>query len=71
MVIPHICRMLVGEDHKNLLPASCIIGVIFMIIVDMIARTVTAAEIPIGILTALVGALFFAILFKTAKGDWQ
>ncbi|WP_229247630.1 iron chelate uptake ABC transporter family permease subunit [Desulfosporosinus shakirovi] len=63
--------MLVGEDHKNLLPASCIIGVIFMIIVDMIARTVTAAEIPIGILTALVGALFFAILFKTAKGDWQ
>lgn len=71
LVIPHICRMLVGEDHKNLLPASCIIGAIFMIIVDMIARSATAAEIPIGILTALVGAPFFAILFKTSKGDWQ
>ncbi|MCO5385298.1 iron ABC transporter permease [Desulfosporosinus sp.] len=71
LVIPHICRMLVGEDHKNLLPASCIIGAIFMIIVDMIARSATAAEIPIGILTAIVGAPFFAILFKTSKGDWQ
>ena len=71
LVIPHICRMIVGEDHKNLLPAACIVGAIFMIIVDMIARTATAAEIPIGILTALVGAPFFAILFKTSKGDWQ
>lgn len=43
LVIPHICRMVVGEDHKNLLPASCIVGAIFMIIVDMIARTATAA----------------------------
>jgi len=71
LVIPHICRMIVGEDHKNLLPAACIVGAIFMIIVDMIARTATAAEIPIGILTALMGAPFFAILFKTSKGDWQ
>ena len=71
LVIPHICRMLVGEDHKNLLPASCIVGAIFMIIVDIIARSATAAEIPIGILTALVGAPFFALLFKTSKGDWQ
>jgi len=71
LVIPHICRMIMGVDHKNLLPASCIVGAIFMIIVDIIARTATAAEIPIGILTAIVGAPFFAILFKKSKGDWQ
>ncbi len=71
LVIPHICRMLIGVDHMNLLPVSCVVGAAFMIIVDLIARTVTAAEIPIGILTALVGAPFFALLFKRAKGDWQ
>lgn len=71
LVIPHICRMLIGVDHMNLLPVSCVVGASFMIIVDLAARTVTAAEIPIGILTALVGAPFFALLFKRAKGDWQ
>lgn len=71
LVIPHICRMLIGVDHMKLLPVSCVVGAAFMIIVDLIARTVTAAEIPIGILTALVGAPFFALLFKRAKGDWQ
>lgn len=71
LVIPHICRMIIGVDHKNLLPLSCVVGATFMIIVDLIARSVTAAEIPIGILTALVGAPFFALLFKKAKGDWQ
>lgn len=71
LVIPHICRMLIGVDHMKLLPVSCVVGAAFMIIVDSTARTVTAAEIPIGILTALVGAPFFALLFKRAKGDWQ
>lgn len=71
LVIPHICRMLIGVDHMKLLPVSCVVGAAFMIIVDLIARTATAAEIPIGILTALVGAPFFALLFKRAKGDWQ
>lgn len=71
LVIPHICRMLIGVDHMKLLPVSCVIGAAFMIIVDLIARTATAAEIPIGILTALIGAPFFALLFKRAKGDWQ
>ncbi len=71
LVIPHICRMLIGVDHKNLLPVSCVVGAAFMILVDLMARTVTAAEIPIGILTALVGAPFFALLFKQAKGDWK
>lgn len=74
LVIPHISRLLVGVDHKDLLPASCFIGAIFLTIVDIIARTVSSAEIPIGILTALVGAPFFAYLLKNVtklKGEWK
>lgn len=68
LVIPHICRMIIGVNHSKLLPLSCLIGATFMILVDFLARTVSAAEIPIGILTALVGAPFFAFLFKHLKG---
>lgn len=73
LVVPHISRRIVGVDHKNLLPASCLIGGIFLTIVDVLARTITPAEIPIGIITALVGAPFFAFLLKTVqngRGDW-
>lgn len=71
LVIPHICRMLVGVDHQKLLPISIIVGAVFMIIVDLLARSVIAAELPIGILTALVGAPFFAFLFYRTRGDWK
>ena len=71
LVIPHICRMLIGVDHQKLLPISIIVGAIFMIIVDLIARSAIAAEIPIGIITALVGAPFFACLFYRTRGDWK
>nr|WP_028308830.1 iron ABC transporter permease [Desulfitibacter alkalitolerans] len=73
LVIPHISRLLVGVDHQDLLPASCILGAIFLTLVDIIARTASSVEIPIGILTALVGAPFFAFLLKSvrkAKGEW-
>ena len=73
LVIPHISRLLVGVDHKDLLPTSCILGAIFLTWVDIIARTAASVEIPIGILTALVGAPFFAFLFKSVKkekGEW-
>lgn len=63
LVIPHIARMLAGVDHRHLVPASAITGGIFMILVDVLARSLTAAELPIGILTALIGAPFFAFLF--------
>lgn len=63
LIVPNLCRILVGADYRKLLPASCIIGAIFMLIVDFMARSVTAAEIPIGILTALIGAPFFAIVY--------
>ena len=71
IVIPYICRMLIGVDHQKLLPISIIVGAIFMIIVDLIARSAIAAEIPIGIITALVGAPFFACLFYRTRGDWK
>lgn len=68
LVIPHICRRLVGVNHGTLLPVSCLMGAIFMILVDSIARNLTTAEIPIGILTALIGAPFFAIIYRRSKG---
>lgn len=63
LVIPHIARMMVGVDHNRLVPASALTGGAFMILVDVLARSVTDSELPIGILTALIGAPFFAVLF--------
>ncbi len=60
LVVPHIGRMLVGPDFKKLIPVSAVLGGSFLLIVDDIARTLTATEIPLGILTALIGAPFFA-----------
>lgn len=68
LIIPHIGRMLVGNDNKILLPVSCALGASFLIIVDNIARTITSGEIPIGILTSLVGGPFFIYLLKRTKG---
>lgn len=68
LIIPHIARQLFGTVHERLLPTSIFLGAIFMLLVDTLARTLTAAEIPIGILTALIGAPFFAYIFIRMKG---
>jgi iron complex transport system permease protein len=68
LVIPHVGRMVVGQNHRRLIPACLALGATFLLFVDDIARTVTAQEIPIGILTALIGAPFFAFLFRKTKG---
>ncbi|MHB1420151.1 MAG: FecCD family ABC transporter permease [Bacillota bacterium] len=68
LVIPHIGRMLVGNDNKVLIPASVSLGACFLIIVDSLGRTVTGSEIPLGILTALVGGPFFVYLLKRTRG---
>lgn len=70
LVVPHIGRMLVGPDFRRLIPVSAILGASFLLVVDDIARTLTAAEIPLGILTALVGAPFFAYLLTQKKVGW-
>lgn len=68
LIIPHIGRMIVGNDNNNLIPISCLLGASFLIIVDNISRTLTSGEIPIGILTSLVGGPFFIYLLKKTKG---
>lgn len=67
LVIPHLCRMLVGADYRRLIPASMLMGATFLLAVDDIARLATTAEIPIGILTAFVGAPFFLYLITRRK----
>ena len=69
LVIPHISRMLVGPDYRKLLPVCVLMGAIYLLLIDNIARTLTEGEIPIGILTSLVGAPFFAyVLWRTKVG---
>ena len=64
LVVPNLTRILVGADHRRLLPASALIGAIFLMIADTLARDLTAAEIPVGIITAIVGTPVFAILLR-------
>ncbi len=64
LIIPNICRMFTGADHKHLLPASLFMGGMFLLILDFIARVVTVAEIPIGILTAIAGVPLFIYVYK-------
>ena len=59
LVIPHFARMLVGSDYRKMLPASLLLGASFLLVVDNFARLLATSEIPIGILTAFVGAPFF------------
>lgn len=68
LVVPHICRMIVGNDNRKLIPASASFGACFMVLVDTICRTLTGAEIPLGIVTSLVGGPFFIYLLKKTKG---
>lgn len=69
LVIPHICRRVVGVDHARLLPAACFTGAIFLALVDICARSLLAAELPIGILTALLGAPFFCLSAEAYTGE--
>ena len=70
LLVPHICRMWLGNDHRKTLPASVFIGAAFMIAVDTAARSMSAAEFPVSILTAIIGAPFFIFLMRR-KGGWE
>ena len=68
LIIPHIVRMLVGPDHRVLIPCSGLLGGIFLILADTLARTIIApTEIPVGIITALAGGPFFIYLLRKNK----
>jgi len=60
--------MIAGNDNRVLIPVSISLGASFMVIVDLLARNLTGSEIPLGILTSLIGAPFFVYLLKKTKG---
>ena len=70
LVIPHLSRMIVGPNYKHLIPASILIGSVFLLTVDTIARNLLLIEIPLGILTAIIGAPFFVYLLLRGKKGW-
>lgn len=70
LLVPHMARMLFGPDHSSLIPASLSIGACYLLGIDGVARIATSAEIPLSILTALLGAPFFAWLLTKTGGRW-
>ncbi|WP_375554280.1 FecCD family ABC transporter permease [Roseovarius mucosus] len=70
LVIPHIARMLVGPGFGRLLPASAMIGAGYLLVVDTLARTIAAVEVPLGVLTAVIGAPFFVWLLARGRRGW-
>lgn len=70
LVVPHAARILVGADFRRVLPTAAVLGGCYLALVDDLARTVTAAELPIGVLTALVGAPVFALLLRRRALGW-
>ena len=69
LVVPHIVRFIVGANFITLLPVSMLVGGLFLLVVDSLARSMLASEIPLGVLTSLLGApLFIYLLYKSKKG---
>lgn len=71
LIIPHIIRMAVGPSHRLLIPLSAIIGAIFLLLADSVSRLALSVEIPIGILTSLIGIPVFIIVLKNARAAWN
>lgn len=71
LLVPHIARMLVGPDNRILLPTAALIGATYLLIADNIARLLFSVEIPIGILTSLIGIPFFAFVLRKSKKGWN
>lgn len=68
LIIPHLVRFIFGPDHRIVLPMSFVLGAGFLILVDTLCRTLLPSEIPLGILTSIVGApFFFIILLRTQR----
>jgi iron complex transport system permease protein len=71
LVIPHIARMLVGPSFDRLLPTAMLMGASYLLMVDTLARTMARVEVPIGILTAVIGAPFFLWLLARGREGWS
>lgn len=70
LVVPHLARAVVGPNYKVLLPTSMVVGAIFLLLVDDVSRLLLSVEIPIGILTAVLGVPFFVFIFKQNMKGW-
>lgn len=71
LLVPHVARALVGPDFSRLLPAALMLGGGYLVAVDTLARTIAPIEVPLGILTAAIGAPFFLWLLLTARQAWR
>ena len=71
LIIPHIIRMAIGPSHRVLIPLSAILGALFLLLADSISRLALSVEIPIGILTSLIGIPIFIIVLKNARAAWN
>ncbi len=71
LVIPHMARSLAGPEHQKMMPVTAILGAIFLLLADSAARSISSAEIPVGIITALAGAPIFGyFLYKNRNTGW-
>ncbi|MGH2716972.1 MAG: FecCD family ABC transporter permease [Actinomycetota bacterium] len=70
LIVPHLARSVVGPNFSRLLPVSVLIGAGFLLLVDDVCRTATSLDLPLGILTALIGAPFFVVLLVKAGRQW-
>jgi iron complex transport system permease protein len=71
LIVPHICRFICGPDHRKLVPLSMVVGGVYLTFVDNLARTATVIEIPLGIITSLIGAPFFICLMFRKGRSWS
>ncbi|GAJ09842.1 unnamed protein product, partial [marine sediment metagenome] len=71
LVVPHAMRLSLGPDHRLLLPASALAGATFLVIADLLARILLApVEIPVGVITAIIGAPFFIYLLRHTRREY-
>ncbi len=72
LVVPHLCRLVLGPDHRYLMPCAALLGAIMLLLSDSVARVVISpAELPIGIITAAIGGPFFMFLLVQQKRRWS
>jgi len=70
LIIPHIMRLATGPNYKSLIPLSMLAGACFMVVVDDLARTLVSAELPVGVLTSLIGAPLFIYMLVRGRKEW-
>jgi len=71
LMIPHITRMITGPDNRQVLPAATLIGALYLLVTDIFCRAAFSTELPIGIMTSLMGVLFFIFVLSRTSGRWN